>query len=151
MLYLGIDQHAKQLTIDLSDENGDLLLHRQVKTKHSSLVEFLSDIRNQAEPEGGYMAIVEVCGFNNYLLNLLTEYGCDHVILVQPEERKKRKTDRRDARVTRITVDEPKTISGGEATSQSACREAGQRGGRDGSSIDSLTGAIDQTPNRCNQ
>jgi transposase len=104
MLYLGIDQHAKQLTIDLSNENGDLLLHRQVKTKHSSLVEFLGDLRKQAEPEGGYMAIVEVCGFNNYLLNMLTQYGCDQVILVQPEERKKRKTDRRDARALRESL-----------------------------------------------
>ena len=111
MLYLGIDQHAKQLTIDLSDESGHLLLHRQVKTKHRSLVEFLDGIRKQAEPEGGYMAIVEICGFNNYLLNMLKEYGCDHVLLVQPEERKKRKTDRRDARITRIPVDEPRTNS----------------------------------------
>lgn len=101
MLYLGIDQHAKQLTIDLSDENGDLLLHRQVKTHWDSLREFLGGLQKQAESEGGYMAIVEVCGFNNYLLDLLKEYGCDHVILVQPEERKKRKTDRRDARALR--------------------------------------------------
>lgn len=104
MLYLGIDQHAKQLTIDLSNESGELLLHRQVKTNRSSLTDFLGDIREQAEPEGGYMAIVEVCGFNNYLLNMLHEYGCDHVLLVQPEERKKRKTDRRDARGLRESL-----------------------------------------------
>lgn len=29
MLYLGIDQHARQLTISLRDENGDVLLTRQ--------------------------------------------------------------------------------------------------------------------------
>lgn len=104
MLYLGIDQHANQLTIDLSNENGDLLLHRQVKTDPISLVGFLSNLRKQAEPEGGYMAIVEVCGFNNYLLNMLTEYGCVHVFLVQPEERKKQKTDRRDARGLRESL-----------------------------------------------
>ena len=101
MLYLGIDQHAKQLTIDLSDENGDLLLHRQVKTNWNCLREFLGSLRDQAESEGGYMAIVEICGFNNYLLNLLDEYGCAHTIVVQPEERKKQKTDRRDARALR--------------------------------------------------
>jgi len=101
MLYLGIDQHANQLTIDLSDEQGELVLHRQVKTRWASLREFLEGLRKQAEPEGGYMAIVEVCGFNNYLLDLLKEYGCEHVILVQPDGRKKHKTDRRDARTLR--------------------------------------------------
>ena len=101
MLYLGIDQHAKQLTIDLGDEDGNLLLHRQVKTQWDSLKEFLGELRQQAAPHGGYMAIVEICGFNNYLLELLREYGCEHVILVQPDGRKKRKTDRRDARALR--------------------------------------------------
>jgi hypothetical protein len=32
MLYLGIDQHARQLTISLRGENGDILLARQVST-----------------------------------------------------------------------------------------------------------------------
>lgn len=101
MLYLGIDQHAKQLTIDLGSENGDLLLHRQVKTYWSSLREFLDDLRKKAEPEGGFMAVVEVCGFNDYLLDLLKEYGCSHAVVIQPQERKKQKTDRRDARSLR--------------------------------------------------
>ena len=101
MLYLGIDQHAKQLTIDLGDEDGNLLLHRQVKTEWDNLRAFLDGLREQAAPEGGYMAIVEVCGFNNYLLELLKEYGCDHVLLVQPDGRSKHKTDRRDARLLR--------------------------------------------------
>ena len=30
MLYLGIDQHARQLTISLRDETGDVLQARQV-------------------------------------------------------------------------------------------------------------------------
>lgn len=30
MLYMGIDQHGKQLTIVLGDEQGNLVLHRQV-------------------------------------------------------------------------------------------------------------------------
>lgn len=98
MLYLGIDQHANQLTIDLGNENGDLVLHRQVKTNWDSLRSFLGEVRTQAESEDGYMAIVEVCGFNNYLLDLLEEFGCGQVILIQPEKPKKNKTDRRDAR-----------------------------------------------------
>src|SRR5262249_19002953 len=38
-----------------------------------------------------------VCGFNHWLLKLLEESGCTEVVVVQPEERSKHKTDRRDA------------------------------------------------------
>ena len=48
-------------------------------------------------PEGGFVAILEVCGFNDWLLKLLAEYGCRETILIQPEKRSKKKTDRRDA------------------------------------------------------
>lgn len=98
MLYLGIDQHAMQLTIDLGDEDGNLVEHRQVKTEPKKLRKFLEEMQQRAAPEGGYMAIVEVCGFNDYLLALLDEYGCTKFVLVQPERRDKQKTDRRDAR-----------------------------------------------------
>lgn len=101
MLYLGIDQHASQLTVDLGNEAGDLVLHRQVKTNTKSLHDFLRIIGDRARREGGYRAIVEVCGFNTYLLNLLEKFGCDEVVLVQPEERSNQKTDRRDARALR--------------------------------------------------
>ncbi len=33
MLYLGIDQHARQLTISLRNEEGDVLQARQVSTE----------------------------------------------------------------------------------------------------------------------
>lgn len=98
MLYLGIDQHAMQLTIDLCDEEGNLVDHRQVKTEPKKLTKFLEDMQRRAAPVGGYMAIVEVCGFNDYLLTLLKQFGCTKIILVQPEHRDKKKTDRRDAR-----------------------------------------------------
>ena len=48
-------------------------------------------------PEEGFIAILEVCGFNDWLLKLLTEYECRETILIQPEKRSKKKTDRRDA------------------------------------------------------
>jgi transposase len=101
MLYLGIDQHSKQLTIDLGSEEGDLVLHRQVSTKPAALRKFLGDLQRRCEGDGGYVAVVEVCGFNDYLIKLLREYGCLEVVLVQPEQRSKKKTDRRDARLLR--------------------------------------------------
>src|SRR3990172_11118387 len=43
------------------------------------------------------LAIVEVCGFNDWLLKRLAQAGCREVVLIHPEKRSRRKTDRRDA------------------------------------------------------
>jgi hypothetical protein len=40
MLYLGIDQHARQITISLRDEGGDVLMARQVSTRPDKIHEF---------------------------------------------------------------------------------------------------------------
>jgi transposase len=97
MLYLAIDQHRKQLTVNLRNEAGDVILKRQVSTEWKRVREFFEDLRNQSVPEGGFVTIVEVCGFNDWLLKLLAEYGCRQTVLVQPEKRTRHKTDRRDS------------------------------------------------------
>jgi transposase len=97
MLYLAIDQHRKQLTVNLRNEAGDVILKRQVSTEWERVREFFDGLRNQSVPEGGFVAIVEVCGFNDWLLKLLAEYGCRETVLVQPEKRPRHKTDRRDS------------------------------------------------------
>lgn len=97
MFYLGIDQHRKQLTVALRDEQGDLVQRRQVSTVWKQVREFLSALRDQCAADGGYVAIVEVCGFNDWLLKLLDESGCQKIVLIQAENRARRKTDRRDA------------------------------------------------------
>jgi transposase len=97
MLYLAIDQHRKQLTVNLRDEAGDVILKRQVSTEWGRVRKFLEEVRQRSMPEGGFVAIVEVCGFNDWFLKLLAEYGCGEVVLVQPEKQSKTKTDRRDA------------------------------------------------------
>ena len=38
------------------------------------------------------MAVLEVCGFNDWLIRMLRDYRCHRVILIQPEDRKQRKT-----------------------------------------------------------
>jgi transposase len=96
MLYLGIDQHRKQLTVCIRNENGDIVLRRQVSTRWERVRAFLAEIAERAG-KTGFVVILEVCGFNDWLLKLLSEYGCREVILVQPEKRSKKKTDRRDA------------------------------------------------------
>jgi transposase len=97
MLYLGIDQHGKQLTVNVRNEAGDAILRRQVSTEWDRVRAFFEQLQQLAMPEGGFAAIVEVCGFNDWLLKMLTEYGCRETVLIQPETRSKRKTDRRDA------------------------------------------------------
>lgn len=97
MLYLGIDQHRKQLTVEDRNEAGDVTTKRQVSTQWDQVRTFFADYAARAQPEGGFAVILEICGFNDWLLKLLGEYGCRQVILIQPEKRAKRKTDRRDA------------------------------------------------------
>src|SRR6266853_4846396 len=97
MLYLGIDQHSKQLTVSIRDESGNAILRRQVSTQWKKVRDFFSEVRERGVAQGGYQAVVEVCGFNHWLLKLLPEYGCRETIVVQPEEKSKHKTDRRDA------------------------------------------------------
>ena len=98
MLYLGIDQHARQITVSLRDEGGDVLQARQVSTQPEKIHAFFQQLtRERLQPDESFVAVLEVCGFNDWLIHLLHAYHCHKVILIQPEERKKCKTDRRDA------------------------------------------------------
>lgn len=97
MLYLAIDLHSRQLTVNTRNEAGEILLRRQVSTEWQKVRAFLAELRELATLHGGFCAIVEVCGFEDWLLKLLREYGCSRIVLVQSKERAKRKTDRMDA------------------------------------------------------
>jgi transposase len=98
MLYLGIDQHARQITISLRAENGDVLQARQVSTEPEKINAFFQRLTRERLRDGeSFVAVLEVCGFNDWLIRMLRDYRCHKVILIQPDDRKKRKTDRRDA------------------------------------------------------
>lgn len=97
MLYVAVDQHSKQLTVSVRDEAGEVVLRRQVSTEWGRVRQFWSEIRDRSVAAGGYAVILEVCGFNDWLLVLLKEYGCREIVLVHATERAKTKTDRRDA------------------------------------------------------
>jgi transposase len=43
------------------------------------------------------MAIVEVCGFNQWLIEKLKEYKCNEIVVMQPNSSSNKKTDKRDA------------------------------------------------------
>lgn len=97
MLYLAIDQHRKQLTVNLRNEKGDVLTRKQVSTQWDRVREFFADIRRRSSRGGGFMAILEVCGFNDWLIKILGEYGCKDIVLIHPTKRATKKTDHRDA------------------------------------------------------
>jgi transposase len=97
MLYLGIDQHKRQLTVNLRGEDGLVILKRQVSTQWEKVRSFFDDLAEKAGPEGGFLAILEVCGMNPWLLQMLKDYGCRETVVIQPTERSKQKTNRRDA------------------------------------------------------
>ena len=61
MFYLGIDQHAKQLTVNLRDSNGDVVLRRQVSTQPDKVLEFFEQLTGRCAEHGcGFWAIIEV-------------------------------------------------------------------------------------------
>ena len=52
MLYLGIDQHARQLTVSLRNENGDVILARQVSTKPEKVNAFFGKLTRERSQSG---------------------------------------------------------------------------------------------------
>ena len=94
MLYLAIDQHAKQITICVRNEDGDTVLRRQVSTRPEKIQAFFQQL---TEMDSQFMAILEVCGFNDWLIEYLRRWNCREIVLIHPEKPGKRKTDRRDA------------------------------------------------------
>jgi hypothetical protein len=52
MLYLGIDQHRKQLTVSLGDEEGRVLIARQVSTQWDRVRKFFAEVQELSQPAG---------------------------------------------------------------------------------------------------
>ena len=95
MLYLGIDQHAKQLTVCVRNAAGDTVFRRQVSTRREKVRAFFEQLTAM---DSQFMAILEVCGFNDWLIAELHQWNCQEVVLIHPEKPSKKKTDRRDAK-----------------------------------------------------
>lgn len=52
MLYLAIDLHGKQLTVNVRDEAGETVLRRQVSTEWERVRKFFAELAELATPEG---------------------------------------------------------------------------------------------------
>jgi hypothetical protein len=74
-----------------------VLVKRQVSTRWEKVRAYFDELRQRAVPRGGFVAVVEVCGFNDWLLVMLKEDGCQEIVLIPPKKRSKQMTDRRDA------------------------------------------------------
>jgi len=74
-----------------------VILQRQVSTKWEKIGAFFDDLTERSKGDGGFMAIIEVCGMNPWLIETLQGYGCREIVITQPAHRPKNKTDRRDA------------------------------------------------------
>ena len=94
MLYVAIDQHAKQITVAIRNDQGEDVLKRQVSTRPEKIKEFFDRLVSM---DTQFMAILESCGFNDWLLEELRKRDCREIVLIHPERPSKKKTDRRDA------------------------------------------------------
>jgi hypothetical protein len=97
MLYLAIDQHKSQLTMNIRNEHGEVIQKGQFSTKPADIDRFFVDFTKKSRKHRGFMAILEVCGFNNWLLEKLEQHQCNEIVVVQPNTTALNKTDKRDA------------------------------------------------------
>jgi len=97
MLFVGIDQHKRHLTVCVRDEQGDIVVRRQVSTQWEEVDRFIVSLQERAAEHGGYVAVMEVCGFNGWLIKRLEQSGCKRVCVIRAPDRVRQKTDRRDA------------------------------------------------------
>jgi len=97
MLYLGIDLHKSQITINLRNENGDVIQTGQISTNHDTINDFFGKLVKRAGKARGFMAIFEVCGFHDWLYARLQRCQCKEIVVIQPDNTARQKTDRRDA------------------------------------------------------
>ena len=87
MLFVGIDQHKRHLTICIRNEQGDVALRRQVSTEWERVDQFLGALQERGATGGGYVAVVEVCGFNGWLIKRLKQWGCKRVYVISAPDR----------------------------------------------------------------
>lgn len=86
------------MTISLRNDDGDVLLRRQVSTRWRKLAEFREQLHQALADDERYVAVFEVCGFHDWLVNWLQQdVRCHQVLVVQPLGRTANKTDLRDA------------------------------------------------------
>jgi transposase len=85
------------MTINIRNEQGDVIQKGQVSTNPTDIDDFFAAFVKKAGKHRGYMAIIEVCGFNDWLLEKLKKTQCKEIVVIQPDISALNKTDKRDA------------------------------------------------------
>ena len=98
MWYVGIDQHKRHLTVCIIDSQGQIIHRRQVSTGWIEVRQFLSWLQRESTLDG-YVGVLEICGFNGWLVRELQQHSCAQVLLITAPKPSRQKTDRRDAKV----------------------------------------------------
>lgn len=57
MFYLAIDQHRKQLTVNLRNEQGDVVLKQQVSTEWKRVRAFFEGLQAQSRPKATVLKV----------------------------------------------------------------------------------------------
>jgi len=63
------------LTVNLRGKDGMMVLKRPVSRQWEKVRAFFADLAENAGPEDGFLAILEVCGRNPWLREMMREYG----------------------------------------------------------------------------
>jgi transposase len=90
MKYIGMDAHSREIFIVVVDKKGRILRAESVKTKDSSILEFVRSIK------GRKALAIEECSLAHWLYLLLKD-EVDELVVCQPPAHKGPKTDRIDA------------------------------------------------------
>ena len=97
MLYLAVDHHKAHLLVRVLDDTGNCIRQRRVWTRPPHVDRFLGWLASESADQGGFIAMLEECGFTLWLERKLQEYVCRKVVKIQPLRKQPQKTDRRDA------------------------------------------------------
>ena len=72
---MSIKSAAPLITISLRDDNGDVVMARQVSTRPEKIQEFFQRLTRERLQSGElFVAVLEVCGFNDWLIRMLRDY-----------------------------------------------------------------------------
>ncbi len=89
--------HMAHLMVRVLDDTGSCIQQRRVWTRPPEVDRFLGWLACESADQGGFIAMVEECGFTLWLEQKLQEHGCWKVVKIQPLRKQPQKTDGRDA------------------------------------------------------
>ena len=114
MLYVAIDQHAKQITVAIRNAQGEDVLKRQASTRREKIKQFFDQV---VAMDSQFMAILESCGFNDWLLEELHNRKCRRLCsFIQKGHRRRKPIDETRTKALRPALVESRTARSRQAS-----------------------------------